>query len=330
MVNMLLAHLVAQALYVAARLDLANQLSDRPKHVDELASATGTDPLSLLRLLRMLAGEGVFRELPNREFALTPRGDTLRTDSPDSVLDRALYLAAGEVWAACGDLHHSVMTGGSAFEHVNGVPLYAHMAADPVVGGHFNRWQTRSSEIDNAAVVAAYDFSSFRTVVDVGGGQGATLAAILRAYPSLNGVLFDLPPVVEHATPVRAPDVAGRCKIVGGDMAQSVPTGGDAYLIKMVFTGEPDERALAVLRNCAAGMADGGRVLVADIVLPPGNEPSPTRVFDLLMLDMFGRGRLRTEAEFRALFAAAGMNLTKVMPTESAVNPISILELVPV
>jgi hypothetical protein len=263
------------------------------------------------------------------EFALTPLGETLRSDSPDSVLDRALYLGAPEVWAAWGDFRHSVMSGGSAFEHVHGAPFYAHMAGHPQVGTHFNRWMTRSSQIDNAAVVAGYDFSPFRTVVDVGGGQGATLAAILRAYSSLRGILLDLPQVVEHAAPLRAPDVAERCEIVGGDMVQAVPSDGDAYVIKMVFTGEPDERAVAVLRNCAGAMAAGGRILVVDIVLPSGDEPSPSRAFDLLMLTLFGRGRLRTEAEFRALFAAGGLELTRVIPTESAINPMSILEGVP-
>ena len=329
MVNMLSAHVLAQSLYVAAQLGLADLLASGAKHVDELARATGADAPSLQRLLRMLAGEGVFREVRAGEFALTPLGDTLRSNSPDSVLDRALYLAAPEVWAAWGDFHHSVMTGGSAFEHAHGVPFYAHMAGHPQVGAHFNRWLTRSSEIDNAAVVAGYDFSPFRTVVDVGGGQGATLAAILRAYPSLRGILLDLPQVVEHAAPLRDPDLAERCEIVGGDMVRSVPTGGDAYVIKLVFTGEPDERAVAVLRNCAGAMAEGGRVLVVDIVLPPGDEPSPSRAFDLLMLTLFGRGRIRTEAEFRALFAAGGMELTKVIPTESAINPMSILEGVP-
>jgi hypothetical protein len=130
-----------------------------------LASATGADAPSLQRLLRMLAGEGVFQEVRAGEFALTPLGETLRSDSPNSVLDRALYLGAPEVWAAWGDLRHSVMTGGSAYEHVHGVAFYAHMAGHPQVGAHFNRWMTRSSEIDNAAVVAGYDFSPFRTVV---------------------------------------------------------------------------------------------------------------------------------------------------------------------
>jgi hypothetical protein len=166
-------------------------------------------------------------------------------------------------------------------------------------------------------------------VVDVGGGQGASLAAILRAYPSLRGILFDLPAVVAHPAPLSEPDLAGRYEIVGGDMIEFVPAGGDAYVIKMVFTGEPDERAVAVLRNCVAAIADGGRIVVVDIVMPSGDEPHPARAMDLLMLTLFG-GRIRTEAEFRALFTAAGATLTRVTPTSSVSNPMSILEGVPV
>ena len=328
MVQMFNAQILAQALYLVAQLGVADLLAGEVKSVAELASATGSDGPSLHRLLRMLTGEGVFREVRDGHFALTPLGDTLRTDSPHSVRDRALYLAAPEVWAAWGELRHSIETGEAAFERLHGAPFYAYMTRHPQVGAHFNRWMTRSSELDNAAVVANYDFSTFRTVVDVGGGQGATLAAILRAYPSLRGVLLDLPAVVEHAALLRDAELAGRCEIVGGDMVQAVPAGGDAYVIKMVFTGEPDERMVTVLGNCVKALAEGGRILVVDIVMPDGDEPSPSRAMDLLMLTLF-RGRIRTEAEFRALFAAAGVNLTRVIPTGSVSNSMSILEGVP-
>jgi hypothetical protein len=328
MVQLLNAQILAQALYIAAQLGIADLLADGPRRVDALAGATGAHGPSLHRLLRMLAGEGVVRELRDGEFDLTALGDTLRSDGPNSVLDRALYLAAPEVWAAWDQMRQSIMTGEAAFERLHGAPFYRYMAQHPQVGAHFNRWMTRSSELDNAAVVASYDFSPFRTVVDVGGGQGATLAAILRAHPSLRGILFDLPEVVEHAAPLREPELAGRCEIVGGDMIQTVPPGADAYVIKMVFTGESDERAVAVLGNCVEAIAEGGRLLVVDIVMPSGDEPHPARAMDLLMLALF-RGRIRTEAEFRALFAAAGVNLTRVIQTNSVSNPMSILEGVP-
>jgi O-methyltransferase domain/Dimerisation domain len=328
MVQLLNAHVVAQALYVAAQLGLADLLREGAKSVDGLADATGAHAASLHRLLRMLAGEGVFREVRDGEFALTALGETLRSDSPNSVRARALYLAAPEVWAAWGQMRHSVTTGEAAFEHLHGVSFYAFMSRHRQVGEYFNGWMTRSSELDNAAVVASYDFSQFRTVVDVGGGHGATLAAILWAYPSVRGVLFDLPHVVSDAKLLEEPALAGRCQITGGDMIEAVPAVGDAYIIKMVLNGESDERAVALLANCLKAMGKGGRLVVIDVVMPSGDEPSPSRSMDLFLLTLF-RGRIRTELEFRALFASAGLSLRNIITTGSISNPMSILEGVP-
>ena len=232
MAQMLNAPVIAQALYVAASLGLADLLRSGARHVDELARTTGTHGPSLYRLLRMLAGEGVYHEVHDGEFVLTPLGETLRSDSPDSVRDRALYLAAPEVWAAWGHFRHSILTGHAAFADLYGTSFYAHMAGHPQVGVPFNRWMTHSSELDNAAIVASYDFAPFRTVVDIGGGQGATLAAILHTHPALRGILLDLPQVVAHATLLQAPEVVDRCELVGGDMVQAVPPGGMPMSLK--------------------------------------------------------------------------------------------------
>jgi SAM-dependent methyltransferase len=293
MVELLNAQIVAQALYVAAQLGLADLVAGGATSIEAVAEATGAHGPSLHRLLRMLAGEGVFREVRSGEFALTSLGETLRSDSPSSVRDRALYLAAPEVWAACGELRQSIMTGEAAFERLHGAPFYAVMRRQPEVGAPFNRWMTRGSELDNAAVVASYDFSPFSVVVDVGGGHGATLAAILRAYPRVHGILLDLPKVVENAAVLESSDLAGRAEIVAGDMTQAVPPRGDAYVIKNVFRGEPDDRSVTVLSNCVDALAEGGRILVVDAVMPNGDEPSPSRAAHLLMLTCFG-GRIRT------------------------------------
>ncbi len=182
---------------------------------------------------------------------------------------------------------------------------------------------TKTSEQHNAAIVASYDFSSLGTVVDVGGGHGATLAAILAACPALRGVLLDLPQVVSQATPLAAAGLTDRCTAVGGDMEQAVPAGGDAYLIKWVLMDRPDDVAIRLLRNCAAVMGETGKVVVVEMVMPTGGGPSFSKVMDVRMLLVFGGGRLRTETEFRALFAAAGLRLTRVIPTPS---PNSIIE----
>jgi len=327
MLQLLNACLTTQALHVIAELGIADRLADGPAAIDDLAAATGAHRPSLYRLLRMLVGVGVFREEGEGRFALTPLGATLRSEGLDSVRDWARYVGATAPWAAWGQLRETVMTGSSGFVLAHGLSTYEYLTCHPELGTPFDRWMTRQSDQHNGAVVAAYDFSAFGTVADVGGGQGSTLAAILQANPSLRGILLDQPQVVAGAEPVlRAAGVADRCKVLGGDILRAVPRGAEVYVIKRVLMIWGDESAIQVLRHCAAALPDQGRVLVVEMLMPPGNDPSPARGFDLLMLLANEDGRVRSEAEFRDLFAAAGLRLARVIPTAS---PNAILEGVP-
>ncbi|MBV9358924.1 MAG: methyltransferase [Chloroflexi bacterium] len=324
MLQLLNACLTAQALHVVATLGIADRLADGPAAIDDLATATGAHRMSLHRLLRTLVGAGVFREEGDGRFALTALGATLRSDGPDSVRDWALYVGAQEPWAAWGRLRETVLTGQSGFVLAHGMPTYQYLAQHPQLGAPFDRWMTRQSDQHNDAVVAAYDFSAFRSVADVGGGQGSTLAAILLANPSVQGILLDQPQVVAGAEPVlRAAGIAERCEVLDGDMLQGVPGGADAYLLKRVLMIWGDESAIRVLRHCAEALPTEGRVLVVEMVMPAGNDPSPARSFDLLMLLAHEAGRVRTEAAFRDLFGAAGLRLARIIPTAS---PNAILE----
>lgn len=323
MLQMLNAFLTVQALYVAAALGIADRLADGSRSVDELANATGAHHGSLYRLLRMLAGVGVFREEADGRFALTTLGGSLRSEGPDSVRDWALFVGAPEMWEAWGRLQDSVMTGEAAFPRARGMPLWDYMANHPELGNPFDRWMSRQSDQHNAAIVATYDFSRFGVVADIGGGRGSTLAAILQANPSLRGILLDLPQVVAHPARLEEAGVADRCEVMGGDMLQGVPAGADAYVVKRVLMDWGDEQAARILRNCAHAMPEDGKVLVVEMVLPSGNEPSPGKAFDVLMLLVHAGARIRTEAEFVELFAAAGLRLIRVIPTPS---PNSILE----
>ena len=323
MLQLLDACLTTQALHVVAALGIADLLADGPKSAEDLAAATGAHRPSLYRVLRMLTGAGVFREEADGRFVLTALGGTLRSEGLDSVRDRALYMGAPEMWEAWGRLRDSVMIGEPGFALAHGMSNLAYRARNPEPGGAFDRKMTRQSDQHNAAVVAAYDFSPFRTVAEIGGGQGSTLAAILRVHPSLRGILFDLPHVVASAEPLEAAGVLDRCEVLGGDMLQGVPGGVDAYLIKRVLMGKGDEQATALLRHCAEALPKGGKVLVVDLVMPSGNGPSPVKSLDLQMLLVTEGGRVRTETEFRDLFAAAGLRLARVIPTAS---PNSILE----
>ena len=320
---MLNAFLTVQALYVAADLGLADLLAGGPKTVEELAVSTKADATSLSRLLRMLTGPGVFELEADGTFALTALGSTLKSDGPDSVREWALFVGAPEMWEVWAGLRESGLTGRASFPAVHAMPMWEYIASHPKLGQAFNGWMTRQSEQHNSALVAAYDFSSFRRVVDVGGGQGSTLAAILGPNPSLRGVLLDLPPVVAATTPLEATGVADRCEVIGGDMLRAVPAGGDAYILKRVLMDWSDEDSTRILRRCREAMSQNGKVLVIEMLMPSGNEPSPAKSFDILMLLNQSGGRIRTEADFRGLFAAAGLGLSRVVPTAS---PNSILE----
>ena len=323
MLHMLNAFLTVQGLHVVATLGIADHLAHGARAVDDLANATGAHPGSLYRLLRMLVGVGVFYEEADGRFALTTLGETLRHDRPDSVRDWALYVGAADPWAAWGRLHETIMTGEAGFVLAHGMTTYELLKQHPELAAPFDRWMTHQSDQHNTAVVEAYDFSPHKIVVDLGGGQGSTLAAILRANPELRGILLDQPRVVADTAPLQEAGVADRCQVVGADLLRGVPGGADVYLIKRVLMVWGDEPSIQLLRHCAEGMTDDGKVLVVEMVMPAGNDPSPARSFDVLMLLANKGGRVRTEAEFRALFAAAGLRLARTIPTAS---PNTILE----
>ena len=325
MLQMLHGFVTVQALHTAAFLGIADLLASEPRSLSELAAATGAHQPSLHRLLRMLTATGAFRQEADGRFAVTPLGAMLESGRPDSIREWALFAGAPEVWAVWAGLRDSVLTGQAAFPAVHGMPMWEYTTAHRDLGALFDGWMTRQSWQQNAALVAAYDFSPFRLIADVGGGQGSTLAAILAAHPSLAGILIDLPHVVSHVPPLAEAGVADRCQVIGGDMFASVPSGADAYVLKRVLMSYGDEDAERLLRNCAAAMAEGGRIVAVDIVMAAGNDPTPAKPFDILMLLVQPGALIRTEDEFRQLFTAAGLRLTKVIPT-SAQN--SVLEAV--
>jgi O-methyltransferase domain len=320
---MLNGHCLQQALYVAAVLGIADRLALRRMNAAELSTTAEVDESSLLRLLRALASVGVFAEEPDGRFALTPVGATLRVDAPDSVRDRALYYGSSAMWGVWGGMLGSVRTGASACMFVHGSPFYEHLIRHPEAGDPFNRYMGKTSEHHTEALLLAYDFAGIGTLMDIGGGLGGTLMTILTAYPTLRGVIYDLPSVVkEAATALAAAGLADRCVATGGDMQRSVPAGGDAYLLKWVMMDRSDEIAVEVLRRCAEAIENDGRVLVVEMAMPPDNRPSFARVMDLQMLLLFGDGRIRTEVELRALFGAAGLKVTRVIPAPPSPNVI--------
>lgn len=319
--RLLLGYRVSQALYVAATLGLADLLRDGPRGSDALARATGTDADALYRVLRFLAGVGIFAEVAPRRFALTPLGAGLRADLPGSLRPHALLHLDPSHWRAWGALPHSVRTGETAFDHVHGVDNFAYLAAHPDFAAIFNAAMTSNTAASGAALTEAYDFSGLARLVDVGGGHGRLLATVLRAHPTLRGVLFDRPEVVAGAAAtLAAAGVAGRCEIVGGDFFAAVPPGGDAYVLRQIIHDWDDDRAVAILSNCRRAMPESGRLLVVERALAPDHRRAlPVLHLDLQMLVLLG-GRQRTDDEYGALFAAAGFHLAQVVPLGDAAN----------
>jgi O-methyltransferase domain/Dimerisation domain len=319
LLRMLTGYWTSQALYVAARLRIADLLAEGPRGSAELAQATGTHERALYRLLRALASEGVFVEGPDGCFGLTPLAACLRSDVPGSQWASAV-MAGEEHFRAWADLLHSVRTGQTAFEHVYGKPIFDYLAEHPDQAQVFDAAMTGIHGAETQAMLAAYDFAPFHTLVDVGGGNGSVLSAVLQRYPALHGVLFDRPHVVERARAnLTAAGVAARCRTVGGSFFTSVPEGGDAYLMRHILHDWDDAQALSILRACRQAMAATARLLVVECVIPPGNEPFFGKFLDVNMLAIPG-GLERTAAEYRDLFAAGGFRLARIVPTRLEVS----------
>jgi len=317
--RMITGYWLSQSIYAAAKFGIADLLKNGPLPVDELAQKTSTNPDALYRLLRALASVGIFAEGPPRQFSLTPLAEPLQADVPDS--KRALALMSGdEQFHAWTEILYSIQTGKKAFDKVFGQPIFDYL------GQHLDKAQVFDAAMvgihgrESAAVQKAYDFSGISTVVDIGGGNGSQLIGLLKANPHIRGTLFDLPHVIERAkSNIAAAGLADRCELVSGSFFETVPSGADAYFMRHIIHDWEDEKSLTILRNCHRAMPAHGRLLVVESVIPPGNEPFGGKFLDLVMLLIPG-GKERTEEEYRALFAEAGFELSKIVPTGSEVS----------
>jgi hypothetical protein len=316
LLRMMTGYWISKSLSVAAELGLADMLRAGPRTTDELAVACGADPASLYRLLRALASVGVFTETHERCFGLTPMADMLRSDVPGSMRSLA-RMYGSEQYRAWDDLLGTVRSGEPAFDRLFGASYFEFLANTPQADAVFNDamtgWTTQVAD----TVVATYDFSGVRTLVDVGGGHGLLLTSILRAHPDMRGVLLDLPHVIAGAQPLlEAAGLNGRCQTLGQDFFAAVPEGADAYVLAQILHDWDDERCHSILVNCRRAMHADGKILVVEQVLAPANEPSFGKWLDLHMLVLV-TGRERTESEYAALFEKAGLTLTRVLPTAS-------------
>jgi len=319
-----IGHYFSRAIYLAAKLSLADLLKDGPRDCRELARATETHAPSLNRLMRLLASVGVFAEQEDGKFALGPLGEFLRTGVPGSMRAMAMLFAGDKIVDAWKELEYCVRTGEPAFrkESPDADP-FSLMAQDPEATKIFEEAMATFAPMTSAAVAAAYDFAAFGTVVDVGGGNGALLIGILQANPNLRGIVFDQPHAAKSATEkIGAAGLSSRCEAVGGDFFKEVPSGADAYVIKHVIHDWNDERAVAILKNCHRVMGPNAKLLIVEGLYPPRIDKSVesrgAAANDVNMLVNTG-GRQRSEAEFRALYDASGFKLTRIVPTPARV-----------
>ncbi|MCM3902173.1 MAG: acetylserotonin O-methyltransferase [Pyrinomonadaceae bacterium] len=313
----------SQAVYVAAKLGIADLLKAQPLPVAELAQKTGTHERALYRLLRCLASLGVFRETGTRVFELTPTAELLASDHPGSMRDAAIFMGEPWHWSVYSDMLYSVTTGKVAWERVHGKEVFPYFQEHPEEYEVFNRAMTSFSTNTLPAIVEAYDFTGVKKLADIAGGHGMLLTGFLKANPDLKGLLFDLPLVIDGAPALLEKEgVADRVELKTGDFFESVPRGADAYMMKFIIHDWDDERALKILRNIHQVLPSDGRLLLVEMVVPEGNEPHFSKIQDLEMLVSPG-GVERTPDEYRDLLAGAGFALRRIIPTKS---PLSIVE----
>ncbi len=316
--------LVARSLAIATELGLADLVHTEPQSVTQLAHATGSHADSLYRLLRMLASCGVFAEDDDGLFHSTPMSSLLESGRPDSFRDLLTLGWQDIAWDTYRQLPHTIRTGETAFDTAFGATFFDYLASHPEANASFDAAMAVFSGPENGIIAAAYDFGQFARIVDVGGGTGGLIAAILSAHPGVHGVLFDQPQVVANMTGVEVLTDRERCEPIGGDFFESVPPAADAYVMKRILHDWDDEAAIRLLMRCREAMKTDARVLVIDAVMQAGNAPDPNKFMDVSIMALT-RGRERSEANFRRLFAEAGLRCTEIFPTKLP-STLSIIE----
>ena len=363
------AQLTSSAIYIVAKLRLADYLKDGPKSVEDLAEKTKTHPDSLYRLLRMLSSIGIFAEIIKeseeqqqvdhsiRQFELTPMASLIESDAKNSISNFALMFGLESFKNAIDDLLYSIQTGENSFKHANGLDMYEYLNRNQKEGQIFNNAMASLTSSVTPLISAMYDFSQFNTIIDIGGGQGILLSSILKDNPKLYGVLFDLPYAIQSAKELFAGqsansdeninhDISSRCKLVEGDFFKSIPTTvADGYIIKNVILNWDDQSAAIILKNCLQAMKDrtsaivsenqtnqkntNPKLLIIDTIMPEGNEPFIGKFTDIFMLALTHKGRIRTEEEFRILLSSSGFEITGIIRSHDPSNPFSIIEAIP-
>jgi SAM-dependent methyltransferase len=312
MLRLFMGYIPTRVIYAAAKLELTDHIGDDGANAQELAHKIKIDPAALFRIMRVLAGLGVLRQDDNDRFFVTPFGETLRKDSPQSVRDYAIY-SHELVYDAFKGITDTVRSGKPFIDD-----YFGFLRANPDKEAIFHAGMSNRGRIETAAILDAYKFLDSQTVVDVGGGNGGFLSVLLVSHNQLSGVLFDQASAIEAAKAGRGGPLP-RCQLIHGDFFNEVPADGDAYILKRILFDWTDEEALRILKNCRRAMKSDARLLIIEPLIGAPNEPCPAHLFDMTFLVML-HGRLRTENEYSAMLREAGFRLQRVIPTESEVS----------
>jgi O-methyltransferase domain/Dimerisation domain len=319
-IQMATGYWLSRLVWTAADLGIADHLANGSKSAAEIAGPSRTNPQALHRFMRTLASFGILTHCEDQKFALTQLGEALKSDAPGFARSTVLTMAGQWQWKAWEGFQYSLETGQTAMERAFGMPLFDYLAQHPKLAAQFSEAMVGVHGAEPPAVAEAYDFSMLGVIVDVGGATGNLLAHILARYPRSRGVLFDRPHVVIDAPAfLRGEGVETRVRIEPGDFFESVPGGGDAYILSHIVHDWNEEQCLTILHNCRKAMKPGAKLLIVESVLPEGNTPHFGKLLDMVMLAMTG-GEERTAAEYGALLARAGLKMTRIIPTVSDVS----------
>ena len=320
---------IARIIYVVAELGIADLLVDGAKTSAELAQATQTHESSLYRVMRSLASVGIFAQDDDGKFKLTPSAEYLAGDTPGSLRDAIKFLGQDWHWQVWGELPYSIKTGKPAFDRLFGQGLFEYYLNPEAAETASNSKVSISSRASNS-LMDNYDFSSTSTLVELGifAGAGSTIIPLLKAYPEMKGILLDFESAIAVAQPaIEQAGLTERCQLVSGNCVETVPSGGDTYILMFVIHNWDDEQAIKILQNCREAMTDTGKLLLVEMIMPEGNEPFVGKLIDLESLLTTPGGRERKEDEYRDLLVKAGFKIARIIPTQTA-N--SIIEAVPV
>jgi hypothetical protein len=326
LIQMATASWVSAMVYTAAKIGIADRLSRGPLSAAELAGPMGLHAPTLHRFMRTMAGLGILSEKDGQRFALTRLGEALETDAPGAARATLLSFGSPSFTRTWETMVYSLETGKCGFTEAMGMPLFEYLARHPDEASLFSQAMVGLNSAEPPAVAEAYDFSVFDTVVDVGGATGNLLAEVLSRYTRPRGILFDRPHVIRDAPALlKARGVEDRVTIDAGDFFDSVPAKADAYILSHIIHDWTDEQCATILGHCRNAIKPEGRLLIVEMVLPPGDTPHPGKIYDMVML-MFPGGQERTESEYASLLGSSGFRLNRIVPTASAV---SIVEAIP-